>query len=68
MVRGILLLHCLACAGDGDAIMDYLLSITGARTVPRVFIGGKFIGGGTETRGLHQEGKLVPLLQFAGAL
>lgn len=53
---------------DCDAIQDYLLSITGARTVPRVFIGGKFIGGGSETRDLHQKGKLVPMLKSAGAL
>ena len=58
----------LPLSDDGDAIQDYLKTVTGARTVPRVFIGGKCIGGGSETRDLHQQGKLVPLLQSAGAL
>jgi glutaredoxin len=31
--------------GDGDGIQKYLGQITGASTVPRVFIGGKCIGG-----------------------
>ena len=55
-------------ADDGDAIQDYLKKITGARSVPRVFIGGKCIGGGSETRSLQDQGKLVPLLKEAGAL
>lgn len=29
---------------DGDAIQSALADITGGRTVPRVFIGGRFIG------------------------
>ena len=55
-------------ADDGDAIQDYLKKITGARSVPRVFIGGKCIGGGSETRSLQDQGKLVPLLKEVGAL
>ena len=31
---------------DGPAIQDIMLSMTGGRSVPRVFINGKFIGGG----------------------
>lgn len=50
------------------AIQDYLLQLTGARSVPRVFINKKCIGGGSETRQLHEDNKLVPLLQAAGAL
>ena len=34
---------------DGDAIQDALLQLTGGRSVPRVFVGGKFIGGGDDT-------------------
>jgi glutaredoxin 3 len=30
---------------DPAAIMDYMEKITGARTVPRLFIAGKFVGG-----------------------
>lgn len=64
-------LHCLfplPVTDDGNAIQDYLLSLTGDRTVPRVFIAGECIGGGSDTKKLHQEGKLVPLLKSAGAL
>ena len=31
-----------------DQVQDILLGITGARTVPRVFVDGKCIGGGTK--------------------
>ena len=34
---------------DADKIQDALLKITGGRSVPRVFIHGKFFGGGDET-------------------
>ncbi|WP_395241617.1 glutaredoxin [Salmonella sp. s51933] len=53
---------------DGDEIMDILLKITGARTVPRVFIGGECIGGGSEIRDLQSSGQLVPKLKAIGAL
>lgn len=48
--------------GDGSAIQDYLGQKTGATSVPRVFVNGKFIGGGTETKELHQQGKLLALV------
>jgi hypothetical protein len=35
--------------------------------VPRVFVGGKCIGGGSETWSLHNQGRLLPLLKEAGA-
>ena len=53
---------------DGDSIQDYLLKKTGARTVPRVFIGGECVGGGSEVRALHDRKGLVPKLKEAGAL
>ncbi|CAB4020856.1 glutaredoxin-C4-like isoform X2 [Paramuricea clavata] len=53
---------------DGSEIQDILLGITGARSVPRVFIGGEFIGGGSETAELQSSGKLVPKLKSVGAL
>ena len=34
---------------DMAAIQDALLEITGARSVPRVFVKGNFYGGGDET-------------------
>ncbi|KAJ6751619.1 hypothetical protein OIU85_002085 [Salix viminalis] len=53
---------------DGNEIQSALLVWTGQRTVPNVFIGGNHIGGCDQTTGLHQEGKLVPLLTDAGAV
>jgi len=52
---------------DCDKLQDIFKLLTGARTVPRVFVGGKCIGGGSETYSLHNQGKLVPMLKEAGA-
>lgn len=52
---------------DCDRMQDIFAQITGARTVPRVFIGGKCVGGGSETYSLLNKGELVPLLKAAGA-
>lgn len=49
-------------------IQRTLASLTGRRTVPNVFVGGKSVGGGDETAALQRNGKLVPLLVDAGAL
>ena len=35
--------------------------------MPRVFIGGKFLGGGTEARAADKSGELGRLLEAAGA-
>ena len=35
---------------DCGEIQDYMSQLTGARSVPRVFIGGECIGGGSETK------------------
>ncbi|XP_030640300.1 glutaredoxin 2 isoform X2 [Chanos chanos] len=47
---------------DGRRLQETLAQITGARTVPRVFINGRCIGGGSDTKQLHQQGKLLPLI------
>jgi len=47
---------------DGDKIQDYLANLTGARSVPRVFIKGKFIGGGNETAGFAAAGQLAAMV------
>ena len=39
-----------------------------ARSVPRVFVGGKFIGGGDDTAALHSRGELKSKLEAAGAI
>jgi glutaredoxin 3 len=43
---------------NGDDYQDALQVITGGRSVPRVFIGGKFIGGGDDTVAADKSGQL----------
>ncbi|XP_033879484.1 uncharacterized protein LOC117414012 isoform X1 [Acipenser ruthenus] len=47
----------------GKQLQDTLGEMTGAKTVPRVFVNGTCIGGGSETKELHQRGKLLPLVE-----
>lgn len=47
---------------DGSSMQAYLAELTGARTVPRVFIRGECIGGGSETKSLYKSGKLKTML------
>ena len=51
-----------------EEIQKYMQVLTGGRSVPRVFIGGKCIGGGDETMDLHNNGQLASLLKNVGAL
>ncbi|KAK4489032.1 hypothetical protein RD792_004824 [Penstemon davidsonii] len=53
---------------DGDEMQTALAEWTGQRTVPNVFINAKHIGGFDAVAEKHEEGKLVPLLQEAGAI
>ncbi|XP_047438220.1 glutaredoxin-1 [Mugil cephalus] len=53
---------------DMGSLQDYFLELTGARTVPRVFIGEECIGGGSDVSALHRNGKLEGMLQSIGAL
>ncbi|MBN3298290.1 glutaredoxin-1 [Amia ocellicauda] len=53
---------------DMGCIMDYFLQKTGARTVPRVFIGKECIGGGSDVAELDKSGELEGMLQAIGAL
>jgi len=48
---------------DCGEFQDELAKITGGRSVPRVFINGKFIGGGDETAQLKKEGKLKQMIE-----
>mmetsp|Transcript_52506 Transcript_52506/g.113679 ORF Transcript_52506/g.113679 Transcript_52506/m.113679 type:complete len:178 (-) Transcript_52506:76-609(-) len=50
---------------DGEMFQDALLKLTGARTVPRVFIGGKCVGGGTDVANLMKSGELAGLVAAA---
>ncbi len=51
-----------------DEYQNELGKLTGARTVPRVFINGKCIGGGDDTSALDSKGDLERLLREAKAL
>ncbi|XP_014484089.1 PREDICTED: glutaredoxin-C4-like isoform X2 [Dinoponera quadriceps] len=44
---------------DADEIQSVLGEMTGARTVPRVFLNGTCLGGGTDVRKLHENGELL---------
>merc|ERR1711976_848075 len=47
---------------DGAEIQQIMKKMTGASSVPRVFINGKFIGGGDETVALDKQGKIKEML------
>ncbi|XP_012252844.2 glutaredoxin-C4-like isoform X2 [Athalia rosae] len=47
---------------DADEIQAILGEITGAKTVPRVFVKGEFIGGGSDVKQLFESGELVKKL------
>eukprot|EP00930_Biecheleria_cincta_P043123 TRINITY_DN2964_c1_g1_i1.p1 TRINITY_DN2964_c1_g1~~TRINITY_DN2964_c1_g1_i1.p1 ORF type:complete len:332 (+),score=61.10 TRINITY_DN2964_c1_g1_i1:100-1095(+) len=48
-------------------IQEFMGTLTGATTVPRVFIGRKFIGGGTDTVRLAETGELKSMTEAAVA-
>ncbi|XP_046672813.1 glutaredoxin-C4-like isoform X1 [Homalodisca vitripennis] len=47
---------------DGSEMQDVLGELTGARSVPRVFVKGKFVGGGTDVQALYNKGELQLML------
>ncbi|KAK9504817.1 hypothetical protein O3M35_009000 [Rhynocoris fuscipes] len=48
---------------DGDQIQSVLGEITGAKTVPRVFVNGECVGGGTDVKSLYENGQLEKMLE-----
>ena len=52
----------------GKAVQDYMARMTGARTVPRVFIEGQFVGGADQVAAIHKNGELATLLKRADAI
>merc|ERR1712004_34905 len=46
---------------DGGKIQDYMAKKTGARSVPRVFVNGNFIGGGDDVMSKLKSGELAKL-------
>ena len=49
-------------------LQEFMKKKTGGRSVPRVFVGGNFVGGGDETEAADRKGQLQVLLESAGAL
>ncbi|XP_053313684.1 glutaredoxin-1 [Spea bombifrons] len=50
------------------SVQDYFLQKTGERTVPRIYIGEKCIGGCSDLVPLDSSGELEKMLQSIGAL
>ena len=51
---------------DGDAVQAALAQLSGQRTVPNVFVGGKHVGGCDDTLAAQRNGSLATLLEEAG--
>ncbi|KAK9323273.1 thioredoxin-like protein [Lipomyces orientalis] len=49
----------------GDAIQSAIYELTSQRTVPAIFIGGKFVGGNSDLQTLKRNGQLKTLLKEA---
>ena len=64
------LLECVDITANGNTteIQDYLQQLTGARTVPRVFIRKECIGGCTDLVNIHERGELLTRIKQIGAL
>lgn len=48
---------------DSEEIQDYCKELTGGRTVPRVFVNGKFIGGCDDTLKQLQDGSFSEIVR-----
>ncbi|XP_032702019.1 glutaredoxin-1 [Lontra canadensis] len=66
--QGLLEFVDITATSDTSKIQDYLETLTGARTVPRVFIGKDCIGGCSDLMEMHQSGELLKRLNQIGAL
>ncbi|KAB1281833.1 Glutaredoxin-1 [Camelus dromedarius] len=66
--QGLLEFVDITATGDTNEIQDYLQQLTGARTVPRVFIGKECIGGCNDLMNMHERGELLMRLKHIGAL
>ncbi|KAL6762647.1 CPYC type glutaredoxin [Haematococcus lacustris] len=53
---------------DMADLQDAFKELTGGSSVPRVFVGGKFLGGGDDTARMAENGELKQLLQAEGVL
>ncbi|XP_023706269.1 glutaredoxin-like [Cryptotermes secundus] len=48
---------------DCNAIQTVLEEMTGARTVPRIFVGGECLGGCSDVKKLFESGKLAEIVE-----
>jgi len=53
---------------DVASVQDYMNELTGARSVPRVFISGEFVGGADDIIAKKNNGDLLKVLKDAGAI
>mmetsp|Transcript_13453 Transcript_13453/g.34186 ORF Transcript_13453/g.34186 Transcript_13453/m.34186 type:complete len:118 (+) Transcript_13453:198-551(+) len=53
---------------EGASVQSALLEVTGQRTVPNVFIGGKHVGGCDAVLAADASGELAKMLKAAGAV
>ena len=63
--------HVIELDQDAATTAEYqaaLGKLTGATSVPRVFINGKFLGGGDDTVAAQKSGRLAELCREAGIL
>ncbi len=51
---------------NSQEIRYHMLTISGRRSVPNLYIGGVFFGGYKQTSQMHEEGKLIAKLQEVG--
>ncbi|XP_062944159.1 glutaredoxin-1-like [Cynocephalus volans] len=66
--QGVLEFVDITATDDINEIQDYLQQLTGARMVPRVFIGKNCEGGCSDLITMQQSGELVTRLKQIGAL
>ncbi|XP_021064313.1 glutaredoxin-1 [Mus pahari] len=66
--QGLLEFVDITATNNTNAIQDYLQQLTGARTVPRVFIGKDCIGGCNDLISMQNNGELMTRLKQIGAL
>ncbi|XP_054992117.1 glutaredoxin-1 [Sorex araneus] len=66
--QGLLEFVDITATNNTEEVQDYLKQLTGARTVPRVFLGTECIGGCSELVSMHQSGQLLMRLKQMGVL
>ncbi|XP_012629346.1 glutaredoxin-1 [Microcebus murinus] len=66
--QGLLEFVDITATSEANEIQDYLQRLTGARTVPRVFIGKECIGGCSDLITMQESGELMTRLRQIGAL